>query len=138
MPGTRWCWHHHPALAEERRRNASRAAAIGNSKVGAEIKGVRLMVRDLVEATVSNELHPMVKKRLTDIVGLLQSYCRLAEHELATGGRPRFSEPGEYGLPEETAQKAKEWAEKESEKARVMEGIANFNKDPVGTLEAMR
>ncbi len=40
-------------------------------------------------------------------------------------------------LPRDTAEKAKEWAEKEGEKARIMEGIAAFNKDPLGTLEAM-
>src|SRR5215213_2798292 len=78
-PGERWCYHHHPNYAEERRRNARRAAVIGNSKVGAEIKGVRLMVRDLVETTFSGDLHPTVKKRLTDIAQLLQVYCRLAE-----------------------------------------------------------
>jgi hypothetical protein len=44
---------------------------------------------------ISNELHPLVRKRLTEIAQLLQVYCRLAELELALGGRPRFSEPGE-------------------------------------------
>jgi hypothetical protein len=83
---------------------------------------------------ISNELHPLVRKRLTEIAQLLQVYARLAELELAAGGRPRFSEPGEYGLPGDIAVKAKEWAEK----ARIMEGIAVFNKDPMGTLEAMR
>jgi hypothetical protein len=125
-------------LAEERRRNASRAAAIGNSKVGAEIRGVRLMTKELVEQTVSGELDLRVKRRLTEITQLIQSYCRLAELELAAGGRPRFSEPGEYGLSEDTAERAKEWAEKEGEKARIMDGIANFNRDPMGTLEGMR
>lgn len=41
-------------------------------------------------------------------------------------------------LPEDTAEKAKEWAEKEGERAQIMEGIAEFNKDPMGTLEAMK
>lgn len=95
-PGSRYCWHHDPDSAEERRRNASRAATLGNSKIDAEIRGVRLMVRDLVETTVSNELDDRVKKRLVPIAQLLQVYCRLAELELAAGDRPRFSEPGEY------------------------------------------
>ncbi len=67
-----------------------------------------------------------------------QVHARLAELELAAGGRPRFSEPGEYGLPEDTAGKAQEWAEKEGERARLMEGVAEFSKDPMGTLEAMK
>jgi hypothetical protein len=96
------------------------------------------MVRDLVETTVSNELDVTVKKRLGPIAQLLQTYCRLAELELATGGRPSFSEPGEYGLPEDTVEKAKEWAEREGERARIMEGIADFNRDPMGTLKAMQ
>ncbi len=136
--GSPWCWNHDPARAEERRRNASHAAAIGNSKVGAEIKGVRLMVRDLVETTVSGGLHPTVKKRLTDVVGLLQVYSRLAELEMAAGEVPRFPGKGYVALPEDTADRAKEWAEKEGEKARVMEGIASFNRDPTATLEAMK
>jgi hypothetical protein len=137
ITGERWCWHHHPALAEERRRNASRAATIGNSKIDGEIRSTRLLVRDIVETTVSGELDFRVKRRLTEITQLIQSYCRLAELELAAGGRPRFSEPGGYGLPEDTAEKANEWAEKEAEKEKLMEGIAAFNRDPVGTLKKM-
>ena len=92
------------------------------------------MAKALVEQTVSNELDVRVKKRLVPIAQLLQVYCCLAEFKLAAGGRPKFSEPDEYGLPGDIAVKAKEWAEK----ARIMEGIAVFNKDPMGTLEAMR
>ncbi len=137
MTGSRYCWHHDPDYAGERRRNASRAASIGNSKIDAEIRGVRLIVRDLVETAVSNELDVRVKKRLTEIAQLLQVYCRLTELELEAGGRPRFSEPGEYGLPEDTPKKAKEWAQKEGEKAKFMEAIGAFNKDPMGTLKEM-
>ena len=96
------------------------------------------MAKALVEQTVSNELDVRVKKRLVPIAQLLQVYCCLAEFKLAAGGRPKFSEPDEYGLPGDMAGKALEWAEKEGEKARIMEGIAVFNKDPMGTLEAMR
>jgi hypothetical protein len=138
--GSDYCYLHDPdpAMAARRRRNASRAATIGNSKIDGEIRGVRLMAKDLVEQTVSGELDVRVKKRLVPIAQLLQVYCRLAELELAAGGRPKFSEPGEYGLPEDTAEKARNWAEKEGEKARIMEGIAEFNKDLMGTLEGMQ
>ncbi len=137
--GSDYCYLHDPdpAVAERRRRNASRAASIGNSKIDGEIRDVRLMAKELVEQTVSGEMDLRVKRRLTEITQLIQSYCRLAELELAAGGRPRFSEPGEYGLPQDTADKAKEWAEKEGERARIMEGIAAFNKDPVAALGAM-
>ena len=122
MPAARasdYCYLHDPdpAVAARRKRNASHAATLGNSRIGAEIRSTRLLVRDIVGMTVSNELHPLVRKRLTEVVQLLQVYCRLAELELAAGGRPRFSEPGEYGLPEDTADKAKEWAEREGRRA---------------------
>jgi hypothetical protein len=137
--GSGYCFLHDPdpAVAARRKRNASRAATIGNSKIDGEIRDVRLMAKELVELTVSGELDLRVKRRLTEITQLIQSYCRLAELELSAGGRPRFSEPGEYGLPEDTAENTREWAEKEGEGARIMEGIADFNRDLLGTLEAM-
>lgn len=136
--GSPWCWNHDPARAEERKRNAAHAATTKHSKIDAEVRSVRLMTRDLVALTVSGELDLRVKKRLTEITQMLQVYTRLTELELSAGGRPKTSEPGERGLPEDTPEKAKEWAEKEGEKQKIMEGIANFNKDPGGTLKAMR
>src|SRR5215208_2551559 len=72
-----------------RRRNASRAATLGNSKIGAELRSTRLLVRDIVELTITNELNPSVRKRLTEVVQLLQVYARLAELEIAVGERPK-------------------------------------------------
>jgi predicted RecB family endonuclease len=107
MAGERWCYHHHPAYADERRRNASRAATLGNSKIGAEIRSTRLLVRDIVELTITNELYPLVRKRLTEVVQLLQVYARLAELEIVSGKRPKA---GDVAIPEDTAEKVKEWA----------------------------
>ena len=115
MPGSRWCWHHDPTHAEERSRNASRAATLGNSKIGAEIRSTRLMVRDLLETTVSGDLDPAIRKRLAEVVQLVQSYCRLAELEITVGERARA---GEVALPEDTLEKAKEWADGEERKMR--------------------
>ena len=129
------------AVAKRRRRNASRAATLGNSKVGAEIKGVRLMVRDLVEATVSGDLHPTVKKRLSEVVGLLQVYSRLAELEIASGDAPKFPGKGYVALPEDTAEKAKEWAEGEVERQKQREGFMGklqaVGENPRAALEGM-
>src|SRR5215207_3708900 len=93
--GSDYCYLHDPdpAVAERRRRNASHAATLGNSKIGAEIRSTRLMVRDLVETTVSGDLNPVVRMRLTEITQLIQSYCRLAELEIAAGERPRATWP---------------------------------------------
>jgi hypothetical protein len=46
---------------------------------------------------------------------------------------PEFPGKGHASLPEDTADKAREWAYKE----KFMEGIAAFSKDPVAALEAM-
>jgi hypothetical protein len=47
VPGSRYYWHHAPDHAEERRRNAFRVATLGNSKIGAQGRNTRLMVREL-------------------------------------------------------------------------------------------
>ena len=46
---------------------------------------------------------------------------------------PEFPGKGHASLPEDTADKAREWADKK----KFMEGIAAFNKDPVAALESM-
>jgi hypothetical protein len=84
-------------------------------------------VRDIVEMTISNELHPLVRKRLTEIAQLLQVYCRLAELELNAGERPRA---GDMALPEDTAEKAKEWAEGERQREEFMGRLRAVGKDP--------
>jgi len=86
--GSDYCYLHDPVVAERRKRNASRAATLGNSKIGAEIRSTRLKVRDLVETTVSGELNPAIRKRLAEVVQLVQSYCRLAELEISAGEGP--------------------------------------------------
>jgi hypothetical protein len=92
------------------------------------------MVRELVETTVSGDLDPVVRKRLTDITQLIQSYCRLAELEVASGDAPRFPGRGYAALPGDTSEKAKERAEGEAEKEHQREA---FEKDSRAALEAM-
>ena len=138
MPGSRYCWHHDPDHAEERRRNASRAATLGNSKIGAEIRSTRLLVRDIVELTISGDLDPLIRNRLTEIAQLLQTYCRLAELEIAAGERPRV---GDVALPEDIPDRVKEWAEGEAEmekqREEFMGKLRNIGKDPRAGLEEM-
>jgi hypothetical protein len=104
-----------PAPEEERRRNASCAATLGNSKIGAEIRSTRLLVRDIVELTISGALDSGIRKRLTEIAQLLQVYARLAELEIAAGERLKA---GDVALPEDTAEKVKEGAYGEDGKMR--------------------
>lgn len=95
----------------------------------------------LVEVTLSGDLDPVVRKRLTEITQLIQSYCRLAELEVACGEAPRFPGKGYVALPEDTAGKAKEWAEKEGEREKQREAfigrLQSVEKDPRAALEVM-
>jgi hypothetical protein len=130
--GSNYCYLHDPdpAVAERRWRNASRAATLGNSKIGAEIRSTHLLVRDFMETVISNELHPLVRKRLSEVVGLLQVYSRLAELEMAVGDMPRFPGKGYVALPEDTEQRARQWGEGEAEREAAMKKISAFAKDP--------
>jgi hypothetical protein len=87
---------------------------------GAKIKGVRLMVRDVVELTLTNELHPLVRKHLAEVVRLLQLYARLAELEIDSGKRPRA---GDVALPSDIGERVRDWAEGEEAKAREREEL---------------
>jgi hypothetical protein len=145
--GSDYCYLHDPdpAVARRRSRNASRAATLGNSKVGAEIRATRLLVRDLVEMVISNELHPLVRKRLAEVVGLLQVYSRLAELEVASGDTPQFPGRGYVALPDDTAERVREWAESGVEKVREREELVEdlgevmkaHGRDPTPKREAM-
>ena len=73
------------------------------------------MVRDIVEMTITNELNPTVRKRLAEIVQLLQVYARLAELEIAAGERPGV---GDVVLPEDTTKKVRGWTEGEGKDKR--------------------
>jgi len=131
-----------PAVAKRRSRNASRAATLGNSKIGAEIRNTRLLVRDIVELTITNELHPLVRKRLTEVVQLLQVYARLAELEIAAGERPRS---GDVSLRKDVPERVREWAEGEGANVREREELVGelsaameaHGHDPTPIREAM-
>jgi hypothetical protein len=138
--GSDYCYVHDPdpALATKRSRNASRAATLGNSKIGAEIRSTRLLVRDLLETIVSGDLDPVIRRRLAEVVQLVQSYCRLAELEIAAGERPKT---GEVALPGDTGERIKGWAEGEAEREKQREAfmvkLRAVGKDPMAALEEM-
>jgi hypothetical protein len=78
------------------------------------------MVRELLDLTLSNELHLQVRKRLTEVIQLLQTYARLAELELAAGEKPQ---PSDVSLPKGTKERIAEWAEGEDTKVREKEEL---------------
>ena len=88
MAGSSWCWNHDPARAEERSRNASHAATMKHSSVGKELREVRELIWELLELTITDQLSLGVRKRLTEIVQLLQCYLRAAELEMRAAEEP--------------------------------------------------
>ena len=84
--GERWCWHHDPARAQERSANASRVASAKHSSVAQELRDVRDLIWEILELTVSERLPVTVRKRLAEIVQLLQSSSRPSSWRC---GRPR-------------------------------------------------
>ncbi|HEY6580858.1 MAG TPA: hypothetical protein VIZ60_06950 [Rubrobacter sp.] len=99
------------------------------------------MVRELLEVTLSGNFDPIVRKRLAEVVQLVQSYCRLAKLELASVEAPRFPGKDYVALPENTIERAKEWAEVEAEREKQREAFTGklraLEKDPRVALEAM-
>ncbi len=49
--GTRYCYNHDPAKAEERRRSASHAATAKHSSVGKELRDIRELILELLLQT---------------------------------------------------------------------------------------
>ncbi len=88
LAGSEWCWNHDPARAEERSRNASHAAKSKHSSVAKELREVRELIWELLGVLLSDNLPLSVRKRLTEIVQLLQCYLRAAELEMRAAEEP--------------------------------------------------
>ena len=97
LTGERWCYNHHPDYAEERRRSASHAATAKHSSVGRELGEIRGLVRDLLGVLLADEPPARVRKELTNVVQLLQTYARLAELEVRVGEEPLEGDLGTLG-----------------------------------------
>src|SRR5215217_1412976 len=82
IPGQRWCYQHHPDYAEARKESATRAATLKHSSVAKELGELRELMWELLELTITDRLPGTVRKRLTEIVQLLQCYLRASELEM--------------------------------------------------------
>ena len=91
-PDQRYCYHHDPAHAEERRRNASRAASAKHSSVGKELREVRDLIWELLGLTIADRLPIRARKELQNVVQLLQCYLRAAELEMRASEAPLASD----------------------------------------------
>jgi len=102
------------------------------------MRSTRLMVRELSDVTLSGDLDPVVRKRLAEVVQLVQSYCGLAELEIAAGERLKV---GGVALPEDVEELIKEWAEGEAERDQAREAFMGklraVGNDPRAALEEL-
>jgi hypothetical protein len=74
-PGAEWCYNHDPARAQERKRNASRAA---KSRGGGEITDLKAQLRDLA----TDALEGKVERGVAAVVNqIINTRVRLVELE---------------------------------------------------------
>ncbi len=109
--------------------------------IGFDVRGRERHLPPRPRGTVSGDLHPTVKKRLSEVVGLLRVCSRLAELEIGSGEAPRFPGKGYVALPEDTSERAKEWVEDEVERQKQREAflgkLQTVGEDPRAALEGM-
>src|SRR4028119_1995268 len=125
-PGERWCYHHNPEYAEERRRNASRAASVKHSSVAQELRDVRNLIWELLGLTIADRLPYRARKELQSVVQLLQCYLRAVELEMRASEEPLRSELDVKGLRAQVLGRIEELEAREREKEALLAQV-----DPV-------
>jgi hypothetical protein len=122
--GSEWCWNHDPSRAEERRRSASRAASAKHSRVGRELREVRGLIRDLLQVLLADELPTRVKRELTNVIQLLQTYARLAELEMRVAEGPLKGDLDVGGLKAQVLERIEALEERERERQELLAELA--------------
>lgn len=133
MPGEHYCYNHHPDHAEDRQRSASKAATAKHSQVHREIREVRELVHKLLGVLLSGNLDPRVKRELTNVTQLLQTYARLAELEVtaAQGAPGQRHEFQGVSLPTDLPERAQEQAEEADRRDRQKDELLAWGKQLV-------
>ena len=119
-PGERYCYNHNPDYAEERKQSASRAATAKHSSVGKELREIRELILELLELTIAERLPVSVRKRLTEIVQLLQCYLRAAELEMRAAEEPLKADLDVKGLKAQVLERIEELEKREREREEIL------------------
>ena len=119
----RFCYHHDPARAEERRRNASRAASAKHSSVAQELRDVRDLIWELLGLTIADRLPYRARRELQNVVQLLQCYLRAVELEMRAAEEPLRSDLDVKGLRTQVLGRIEELEAREREKERLLAGV---------------
>lgn len=120
MASSEWCWNHDPAQAEERRRNASRAATAKHSSIGREMREVRELILELLGVLLSDNLPLRVRKELQNVVQLLQCFLRAAELEMRAAEEPLKSDLDVAGLRAQVLERIETLEEREREREKIL------------------
>jgi len=120
IAGERWCYHHHPDFAEERRASASRAATAKHSSIGKELREVRDLIWELLGVLLSDRHPHRVRKELQSVVQLLQCYLRAADLEMRATEEPLRSDLDVAGLKAQILGRIEELEAREREREEIL------------------
>ena len=104
----------------KRKRSASRAATAKHSSVGKELREVRELIWELLELTINDRLSVVVRKRLIEIVQMLQCYLRAAELEMRAAEEPLRSDLDVAGLKAQVLGRIEELEARERERKELL------------------
>jgi hypothetical protein len=121
--GERFCYHHDPARADERRRNASHAASAKHSSVGKELRDLRDLIWELLGLTIADRLPHKARKELQNVVQLLQCYLRAVELEMRAAEEPLRSNVDVAGLKTQVLARIEVLEAREREKEKLLAGV---------------
>lgn len=118
--GERYCYHHDPARAQERRESARRAATLKHSSLAKDLREMREFVWELLEYALSGRLPAGVGKRLAEVVQLLQCFLRAAELEMRAAEEPLRADLDVRGLREQVLRRVEELEERERGREEIL------------------
>jgi hypothetical protein len=139
-PGERFCYHHHPDYAEERKQSASRAAMSKHSSVAKELRDVRELIWELLGLLLSDQLLVRVRKELQSVVQLLQCFLRAAELELRAAEEPLKTDLDVKGLRAQVLERIEVLEEREREREELLAEVAAMAEEhglDAGALKAV-
>ena len=138
--GSAFCWNHDPTRAEERSRNASRAASAKHSSVAQELREIRQIIWEFLGVLISDRLPYNVRKELQSIVQLLQCYLRAAELEMREAERPLEANLDVAGLKAQVLERIATVEEQEREREELLAGVTALAEEhgfDLGPLKAL-
>ncbi len=138
-PGERLCYHHDPARAEERSRNASRAASAKHSSVAQELRDLRDLIWELLKLTLEHGvLGSRTRRHLQGIVQLLQCYLRAVKLEMRAAEEPLSSDLDVKGLRAQVLERIAVLEEREREKGELLAQVDAVTEEHGLDVEALK